>query len=178
MGIIDLYLPFANIKEKFDYTNFVDYKTVIKHDFSSNLMLNYIIDEINRLINYNQNKVVKTNLVLFILELTWKMFNLTNYSMTMFDRDVSYFNQMLYTTEFYLETQTQDMSVDAIDFYGTNADLNDMNEEEREKHQEEVLDNIEEEQAIDYGDEIVDAEGLLDINTKNVHTKYVDNMFG
>ena len=45
--------------------------------------LDNIIDEINRLINYNQNKVIKTNIVLFIIEITWKLFNLTNYNITM-----------------------------------------------------------------------------------------------
>ena len=177
MGVIQNYLPFIKLNETVDYTPNIDFNVIIKHDFSTNLVLNYIIDEINRLINYNQNKVIKTNLVLFIMEITWKLFNLTNYNITMFDREVSIFNQILYTSEFYLETQTQDMLLDAIDFYGTVKDVSEMNEEERDKYKEELEDDIEEEQAIDYGDTEVDAEGLFDLNTKPVHTTYIRNMF-
>jgi hypothetical protein len=178
MGLIQTYLPFTNIKVKFDYGSFIDYNKIIKDDFSTNLVLNYIIDEINRLINYNQNKVIKTNIVLFIIEITWKLFNLTNYNITMHDREVSYFHQILYTSEFYLETQTQDMLMDAIDFYGTTKDITEMTEEQREKYQDELENDKEEDEAIDYGDEIVDTEGLFDLNTKPVHTKFIDNMFG
>lgn len=178
MGIIQTYLPFIKIKETIDYTTVIDYNTIIKHDFATNLVLNYIIDEINRLINYNQNKVVKTNLVLFIIEIAWKLFNLTNYNITMFDREVSYFNQILYTSEFYLETQTQEMLIDAIDFYGTVKDVSEMTLEEREKYQDDLENDKEEDEAIDYGDEEIDAEGLFDLNTKPIHTQYVDNMFG
>jgi len=178
MGIIQTYLSFMKITETIDYSTYVDYNTILKHDFSTNLVLNYIIDEINRLINYNPNKVVKTNLVLFIIEIAWKLFNLTNYNITMSDREVSYFHQILYTSEFYLETQTQEMLVDAIDFYGTTKDLSEMTEEQREKYQDELDDDKEEEEAIDYGDSMVDTEGLFDLDTKPIHNEYIDNMFG
>jgi hypothetical protein len=178
MSIIQSYMPFIKLKESVDYSTFVDYNVIVKHDYSSNLVLNYIIDEINRLINYNTNKVVKTNLVIFIIEIAWKLFNLTNYNITMFDRDVSFFNQILYSSDFYLETQNQDAMMDTIDFYGIAKDVDTMTEEQKEKHQEEMEDDIEEDQAIDWGDEKVDAEGLFDLNTKPVHTEYIRNMFG
>ena len=169
--------PFMKLKETIDYSSFIDFNTILKHDYSSNLILNYIIDEINRLINYNTNKVVKTNIVLFIIEITWKLFNLTNYNITMFNREVSYFNQILYTSDFYLETQSQDMMVDAIDFYGTAKDTESMTEEQRDKHQEDLEDDVEEDQAIDWGDEEVDAEGLFELNTKSTHNEFIRNMF-
>jgi hypothetical protein len=177
MTVIQTYMPFIKIKETVDYSTFLDFNVVVKHDYSSNLVLNYIIDEINRLINYNTNKVVKTNLVIFIIEIAWKLFNLTNYNVTMYDRDVSFFNQILYSSDYYLETQNQDMMMDAIDFYGTTKDVDNMSEEQREKHREAVEDDIEEDQAIDWGDEEIDAEGLFDLNTKPTHNEYVRNMF-
>lgn len=177
MIVIQSYMPFIKLKETVDYSTFLDFNVVVKHDYSSNLVLNYIIDEINRLINYNTNKVVKTNLVIFIIEIAWKLFNLTNYNITMYDRDVSFFNQILYSSDYYLETQNQDTMMDAIDFYGTSKDVDSMTEEQREKHQEEVEDDIEEDQAIDWGDEEVDAEGLFDLNTKSTHNEYIRNMF-
>lgn len=176
MGTIQSYLPFIKLTETIDYSNVVDFNVILKHDFSTNLVLNYIIDEINRLINYNQSKIVKTNLVLFIIEITWKLFNLTNYSITMADRDVSYFNQILYTSEFYLETQTQEMSVDAIDYYGNVKDIDEMTEEQREKYKDEIDDDKEEDDAIDYGDEEVDAEGLFELNNKLERNEYTKNM--
>ena len=95
----------------------------------------------------------------------------------MADRDVNYFNQILYTSEFYLETQTQEMSVDAIDFYGTTKDITEMTEEQREKYQDDLDDDKEEDQAIDYGDEQVDAEGLFELNNKLERNEYTKNMF-
>lgn len=178
INLIQLYLPFIKISETNDWSTFINYLTIIKHDYSSNLVLNYIIDEINRLINYNTNKVVKTNLVIFIIEITWKLFNLTNYNITMHDQEVNFFNQILYSSDFYLETQVQDELVDAIDFYGTAKDEKDMNEEQREKYKEELEDVIEEDQAIDWGDTEFDAEGMFDLNTKPVHTEFINNMFG
>ena len=177
MGVIQIYMPFIKLKETVDYSTFIDFNTIIKHDYSSNLILNYIIDEINRLINYNTNKIVKTNLILFIIEITWKLFNLTNYNITMFNREVSYFNQILYTSEYYLETQIQDMMVDAIDFYGITKDTETMTDEQKEKHQEDLDNDIEEDQAIDWGDEEVDAEGLFELNTRPTHTQFIKNMF-
>ena len=177
MSIIQSYMPFIKIKETVDYSTIVDFNVIVKYDYSSNLILNYIIDEINRLINYNTNKVVKTNLVIFIIEITWKLFNLTNYNITMYDRDVSFFNQILYSSDYYLETNNQDTMIDAIDFYGTSKDVDEMTEEQKEKHQEEVEDNIEEDQAIDWGDEIADAEGMFELNTKSTHNEYIRNMF-
>jgi hypothetical protein len=176
MGTIQSYLPFIKINETLDYVNVIEYNILLKHDYSSNLVLNYIIDEINRLMNYNQSKIVKTNLILFIIEITWKLFNLTNHSITMSDRDVSYFNQILYTSDFYLETQTQDMLVDSIDFYGTVKDLSEMTEEERTKYKDEIDDDKEEDEAIDYGDEEIDAEGIFELNTKLERNEYTKNM--
>jgi hypothetical protein len=178
VNIIQLYLPFIKLSETIDWSTFVNYSTVLKHDYSSNLVLNYIIDEVNRLINYNTNKVIKTNLVIFIIEITWKLFNLTNYNITMHNREANFFNQILYSSDFYLETQNQDMMVDAIDFYGITKDENEMTEEERHKHKEELEDDIEEDQAIDWGDTEFDAEGMFDLNTKPVHTEFISNMFG
>ena len=52
-----------------------------------------------------------------------------------------------------------------------------MTEEEREKHQESLEDDVEEDQAIDWGDEEVDAEGLFELNTKPTNTEFIRNMF-
>jgi hypothetical protein len=177
MGTLKTYLPFMKINETIDYSNIVDYNVILKHDFSTNLVLNYIIDEINRLINYNQSKTVKMNLVLFIIELTWKLFNLTNHNITMADRDVNYFNQILYTTDFYLETQTQDFMIDAIDYYGTSKDIGEMTEEERTKFQDETYDDKEEKQAIDYGDSEFDMEGIFVLNSRAEQTDFTQNKF-
>ncbi len=44
--------------------------------------LNYIIDEINRLIENNTNKVVKTNVVNFVLEILINLFDSFNFDIS------------------------------------------------------------------------------------------------
>ena len=117
------------------------------------------------------------NIINFIVDTIIICFNSQNYEVSKFNKTINYFNQVLYTSEFYLETQTQEMSVDAIDFYGTTKDITEMTEEQREKYQDDLDDDKEEDQAIDYGDEQVDAEGLFELNNKLERNEYTKNMF-
>ena len=79
----------------------------------------------------------------------------------MFYKDVDHFNQILYTSEFYLETQSKSLFVDAVDYYGEQHNLDEVeNEEDKEKIMEEIEDDIEELNAQDIGDDIADEEGI------------------
>jgi hypothetical protein len=128
------------------------------------MILNYIADEFVRLLSYNDNKTQKTNICLFILEIVNKLFDLYNLDIAMFDKDVDHFNQILYSSEFYLETQNKTLFVDAVDYYGDQHNLKEVdNDEEKEKMMDEIEDDIEEFNAQDLGDEIVDEEGMFDL---------------
>ncbi len=161
--IID-FLPYTNVNENLKFTLFTEFTYFIKKDFYSNMILNYIADEFVRLLSYNDNKTQKTNICLFILEIVNKLFDLYNLDIAMFDKDVDHFNQILYSSEFYLETQNKTLFVDAVDYYGDQHNLKEVdNDEEKEKMMDEIEDDIEEFNAQDLGDEIVDEEGMFDL---------------
>ena len=172
INTIQSFMPFIKISNTVEFSNYIDYNVIIKDDFSSNLVLNYIIDEINRLIQYNTNKVSKTNIILFIIELIWKLFSLYNYDIAQYDKDVNYFNQILYTSDFYLETQNNELMIDAIDYYGNLHNLEEMNEDDREKLLNEKDDNDEENIALDVDIEL-DYEGSYNLYT---NYDYEDNL--
>lgn len=118
MTTIVTFLPFSSIQSTdTKYNPDVDYNTIIKDDISSNIVLNYIIDEIIRLINYNTNKSIKTNIIHFILDLVYELFSSTNLEISKSNTDLNYFYQILYTSEFYLETQNAIAAADIIDSY-------------------------------------------------------------
>jgi len=161
--IID-YLPYTNIKENLKFNFYTEFTYFIKKDFNSNMILNYITDEFVRILSYNDNKTIKTNICLFMLEIVNKLFNLYNLDVATFDKDVDHFNQILYTSEFYLETQSKSLFVDAVDYYGEQHNLDEVeNDEEKEKIMEEIEDDIEELNAQDIGDDIVDEEGIYNL---------------
>jgi hypothetical protein len=169
--IVD-YLPFTNVKENPKFTLYTEFSYFIKKDFNSNMILNYITDEFIRILSYNDNKTIKTNICLFMLEIINKLFDLYNLDIAMFDKDVDHFNQILYSSEFYLETQNKTLFVDAVDYYGDQHNLKDIeNDEEKEKMideiKNEIEDDIEEFNAQDLGDEIVDEEGIYDLYSNN-----------
>ena len=164
MNIIIDYLPYTNIKENPAFSIFTEFTYFIKKDFNSNMILNYITDEFVRILSYNDNKTIKTNICLFMLEITNKLFEIYNLDIAIFDKDVDHFNQILYSSEFYLETQINNLFVDAVDYYSDQHNLKDViNDEEKDKIIDDIEDDIEEMNAQDLGDEIVDEEGLFDL---------------
>lgn len=161
---INIYLPYDNIKASNifkEYTPIIDSSLIIKNDFVSNITLNYIIDEMIRILEYNDNnKNIKTNICQFMINLLIILFNQINIEIAHNNTKLDIFYQILYTSEFYLETQTADLFVDVLDYYSTQneREVEEMNDEEKELYNEEKQDNEEEQQALDLGDEIIDEE--------------------
>jgi len=173
MNTIINFLPYTNFNENTNYSLFTEFTYFIKKDYFSNIVLNYITDEFVRILSYNDNKTQKTNICLFLLEIINKLFDLYNLDIAIFDKDVDHFNQILYSSEFYLETQNKTLFVDAVDYYGNQHNLQDVdNEEEREKIMDEIEDDIEELNAQDLGDEIIDEEGMFDLYS---NYDFIDN---
>jgi hypothetical protein len=162
------YFPFNFITGKNNELKFsetIDDHYIIKNDNTSNIIFNYILDEIDRIINYNTNKTVKTNVTHFIIDAIVILFNSYNKEISLFNKATNQFNQILYTSEFYLETQNADLLVDAIDYYANQhsiTQVNEMDNEERTKVIDAMGDDVEEEESMDIGDEILDEEGRFD----------------
>jgi hypothetical protein len=169
INLINIYLPFENIKfgknEKIIFSEFIDYDIIKKNDYMGNITLNYIFDEIIRLIEFNTNKNLKTNITHFILDLIVNLFNKTFYEISRFKQELNYFQQILYTSEFYLETQNTDFMIDAIDYYSNQEEIKNienLSEEDRDKLEDEIENDNEEFVGADMPDEEFDAEGVFD----------------
>jgi len=172
INLINMYLPFENIKlTKNDMPKFsesIDYNVILKNDYIGNITLNYIIDEIIRLINYNSNKNVKTNIIHFIANVICIIFNNTFFEVSKFNQQLNYFYQILYTSEFYLETQTSDFMIDALDYYSNQEEIkniDNLDSDQREELEDAIENDNEEFEGMDAGDEVVDAEGVYDLYT-------------
>lgn len=175
INLINMYLSFDDIKlNKNDIPKFsekINYDLIFKNDFISNIVLNYIIDEIIRLMEYNSNKNVKTNVTHFIIELIVNLFNSTFYEISKFNQKLSYFYQILYTSEFYLETQNNDYMMDAIDYYSNQEEIkniDNLDDEQRERLENQIEDDNEEMEALDMVNGDDDIEGLW-----NIYSDYV-----
>ena len=170
INLINIYLSFDNLAlNKNDipkFSNKINYNLILKNDYLSNVVLNYIIDEIIRLIDYNTNKNVKTNLTNFVIDLISNLFNSTFYEISKFNQQLSYFYQILYTSEFYLETQNTDYMIDAIDYYSNQEEIkniDNLDDEQRERLENQIADDNEEIEGMDMVNGDDDIEGIFDM---------------
>lgn len=163
------YLPFSikiNKNNELKFSNYIDYNYIIKNDTISNFVLNYILDEFIRLLNYNTNKANKTNIAHFIIDIICILFNTYNYEVYYHNKEFNHYHQTRYASEFYIETQNVDILLDAIDYYeqvNAENEFNKLSEDEQKKRRDELYDDYEETQGYDMGDEILDEEGRFDI---------------
>ena len=180
-GNINTYIPYEkfkfNKKDDVIINDNINFDLIYKYDFNSNLILNYLISEIIRLLDYNTNKVIKTNIISLILEITVSLFNTYNMDIYNFDKDVDHFNQVLYTSAFYIETQNVDNDIDIIDYYDSyNIDKIDADvvtsDESKAKIIDEKEDDEEEQNALDI-DEELDNEGMFDSYYENAPSRNV-----
>ena len=67
-----------------------------------------------------------------------------------------------------METQTNEFMMDALDYYSNQEEIkniHNLDDEQRERLEDEIENDNEEFQAIDAEDEIIDAEGMYDLYT-------------
>ena len=153
------YLPMEQIKEKHEFRNFVTSDFILKNDFTGNITLNYIIDEINRLIEYNDVKSTKRNLVTFILEIMYSIFNETNYDIYRRNKELNNLAQTLYSSSYFVKMQDD---FNHTDFLNNDViDEGELTEEQINKIKDEKDDLNEELDALDI-EEDIDMEDDMD----------------
>ena len=153
----DIYncIHYTKIKEK-NNGNKLNNNFILTNDFSSNIILNYIIDEIVRIINYNTNKNNKQNILIFILSLTIEQFN--KYNLTMNLQLTNNFKQIIYNytelTHYTLKAYEDVYDDNLKDAYGD--DLIDENTTDEEKK--EIMLELQEQEEIDNALDIDDED--------------------
>ena len=102
INIINDYLMYKEVyfdDIKFNYKKNINFNYLTQNDYCSSLTLNYIIDEIIRLINFNDNRNLKTNIINFVIHIIIIIFNKNNFEVSRFNSKLNIFHQLLYTSE-------------------------------------------------------------------------------
>ena len=179
MNDIINYMPYSikiNKNDELKYSDFIESNYIIRNDSNGNIILNYILDEFIRLLNYNTSKANKTNIAHFIIDLISIMFDTYNFEVHFYNKELNHYYQTRYVSEFYLETQNSDIMVDAIDYYEQQINeeaFGKLSEEEQAKIKDKIYDDEEETQALDIGDDVLDEEGRFDLYS---NYNYVGNI--
>ena len=159
INTIDSYLTYENVNIDLKESEFINADDILKNDYSTNIIMNYIIDEIIRLLNYNSNKLVKTNITTFILSIVINLFNDYSNDMSLSNKEIDNFKQYLTKTTDYFTENKFTPNEDNTDFFN-DIDLDVMNEEEKYKLKEDKDDDDERLEAVSGNDgNVEDDEG-------------------
>lgn len=150
-------------------TDLIDVMTISRYDSQSNLILYFLLHEFTKLINYNVN-YMKTNICHFIIEFIDKIFSKYNTDHLHTNNDIKRFLIIIKSPGFIKETdeQTKDDSNINQGFYEEYVDTeSDLTPEEIDRQADKLLDDREEQDALDIDMEIGDME-------EGVTSKYDD----
>lgn len=139
-------MAFENIKTKDKFTdNVINGDTIIKQDYSSNLVMNYIVDEMNRLVNYNSEKRTKITIITFMISLVVDLFNTMNFDVIYENQELASFKQWLFSGELGKILSANILFEEPIDYYGldTETDKEELSEEDRKDLEEQELEDEE-----------------------------------
>jgi len=135
-----------NEKDSFEInTNTIDYEKISKYDKESVLLNFYLINEINKLYKYNNNKQIKINITALIYDFINITFSLTNEEKTQSDKDYKRFEYILNSKVFIDEIKDQIGKTEGIYEEVVDEEKKEISEEEQNK----LDDNAEENDALD-----------------------------
>jgi hypothetical protein len=143
----------VNINEKT-----ISVSELSKHDYSGNLILYYIIREITKLIEYNNNKFTRATIVSFLIDVINEAYSLYNDDVIFKNPDIKRFSYIIKSNRFVHDIQQQGHGLNGQveGFYGIIKDDNKDVDEERER----LEDAIEERDALDVDTEIDYESGI------------------
>jgi adenylate kinase family enzyme len=131
-------------------TNTVEYEKINKYDKNGNMLLFYIIDEWKHLIEFNDNKIIKSNICLFIIDFINLIFDLYNEEKYKYKMDYKQFYYFIHSAT-YIDAVKDTIGITEGVYEEYVDETKQMTEEEKEA----LEDAKEEEDALDVeGDEI------------------------
>ncbi|AYV75748.1 MAG: hypothetical protein Terrestrivirus3_17 [Terrestrivirus sp.] len=127
---------------------------ISKYDTNGNMLLYYIVSEIDKLLHFNQNKVLRTNIVMFLIDFTSLVFNMFNMDEIFNTYDIKRFMYILDSAGYVydVEQKGHGLETETAGIYEEYKDEEAPSDEQIEKE----LDDEEEADALDID---VDAEG-------------------
>lgn len=145
--------------------NYVSVSDIVRVDHNGNLLLFYIVTELNRLIDYNQNKFIKLNIVHMILDLINYTYDLYNIEQKMAIHDIKRFKLILEGSKFIIDIEKKGLGLEAdvgVGLYSEDVRPEDLEDEE-------TLDQLETDQ------EMFDA---VDMDTKFDYEQDIQGYYG
>jgi len=154
------YIPYQKITETPNISNTIKSNFMLKNDFSSNVILNYIIDEIIRIINYNTNKNTKETLLIFIISVITNLFDKFNLTKSL--EKINFISQIIKNN--YDELTEFKINTDDTNYYNDDElqITDDMDEEQVKNINNERLKREEEENALDVDDNDVENDNEME----------------
>jgi hypothetical protein len=141
----------------FNYSgDIIDIPKIISFDTTGNIMLYYIIQQLTNLIEYNDNKFIKINTVLFIIDFISYVYELFNIDYINESSEIMRFTYILNSSE-YARDISEKNTVETNGVYEEVIDSNEYNfDNDNDNYDNEAKQDAEEE------DEAIDMEGEID----------------
>lgn len=130
----------------------VNYKTLANYDYHGNLLLFYMVKEMNNLLSYNQDKFVRTNLAFLLINIIKNSYNLYNKDNIKNDIQIQRFKHILSARAYLFDISQKGHGLE---------EGGDKEEEISEEQQEE---NLDAEQEMEVATELLDNGELADGN--------------
>jgi hypothetical protein len=156
--------------------NLIHVDDISKYDNSGNLLLFYIVSEMNKIIAYNMNKPIKSNVVYFLLDFINILFNMFNKEYIVNTYDIKRFEYILQSSSYIHDVEQKGHGLDdfTTGIYSEIKDTDDdiKNNQENDEQREIDEDNKEEADALD-----IDPESLEEDygnSYRRTYTEYDD----
>lgn len=136
-------------------TEYISVDDINYYDYYGNLILFYIVNEFNKLIEYNDSKFIKVSIIYLIMDIINNLYDIFNEENMFTNFEIKRFNYLIKSETFLydIEEKGYGLSGESEGFYGEYKDVDDPEDPDRlEKLEEdrEELDAIDVDTEIDY----------------------------
>lgn len=139
-------------------TKIIDSEIINNYDYNGNLLLFYIVSEMTKLLKYNQNKIIKTNMIDFFIEFINIMFDMFNVESKLNNHDIKRFIMSL-RSSIYIQDLENIITGHTEGIYQEYKDVDDKESEETNEEEEdarEEADALDIDNELEFGDDLGD----------------------
>ena len=139
-------IELQEVKYNFDEQKIINVDEITKLDHNGNIILYFIIEELTKLLKYNDNNLVKVSISYFIIDFINIIFELFNDEKILSKLDVKRFGYILSSTT-YVQQIMEKYGIKEIE--GMYSEYKDSEQQLTPEDKEELIDNEEEQDALD-----------------------------
>ena len=159
----------------------IDAENINLYDENGNILLFYIVSEMNKLLKYNPNKVIRGNIINFYIEFINIMFDMFNIESRINNHDIKRFIMTLQSS-LYIQDIENLISGETVGIYQEYKDIDDKESEEQQDADDdarEEADALDMDNELEFGDDLGDGfdwQSQYDYTYADAETK-VENTF-